>query len=107
MTGLLLAAAISCEVAATLALRVHAAQGRRSWLVAIVAGYAGSFALLGLVLGRGMAVGVAYGIWCAVGIAATAVAGHVLFGDPLTRRMLAGIALTMVGVLLVEIGAGG
>jgi small multidrug resistance pump len=37
-------------------------------------------------------------------VALTAVLGRVLFKDPLTRTMLAGIGLIIVGVLLVELG---
>ena len=53
----------------------------------------------------GLALGVAYGIWAAAGVALTAVASRFLFAEPLTRRMLAGIGLIVVGVLLVELGA--
>jgi small multidrug resistance pump len=53
-----------------------------------------------------MAVGVAYGVWAASGIALTAVIARVAFGEPLTRTMGAGIALVALGVLLVELGAG-
>jgi len=49
-------------------------------------------------------IGVAYGIWAATGVALTAVLGRVLFREPLTRLMLGGIGLIIVGVLLVELG---
>ena len=51
-----------------------------------------------------MPLGVAYGIWSAGGVAVTAIASRLLFGEPLTRTMVVGIALIMTGVLLVEIG---
>ncbi|WP_309147104.1 SMR family transporter [Curtobacterium sp. MCLR17_034] len=57
------------------------------------------------VLRSGMAVGVAYGIWGASGVALTAVLAAVLFGQALTLTMIIGIALIAVGVLLVEIGS--
>ena len=63
----LLTAAILSEVSATLALR--AALDERAWLALVVAGYVSSFVLLTLILRAGVAVGVAYGIWGAVGTA--------------------------------------
>ena len=53
----------------------------------------------------GLALGVAYGIWSAGGVAVTAIASRLLFGEPLTRTMVAGIAFIMAGVLLVELGS--
>lgn len=102
-TWLLLAAAIVSEVAATLSLR--AALDHAAWFAAVVAGYLGAFALLGTVLSRGMPVGVAYGIWAAAGVVLTAVVAAVVFGDPFTALMAAGVALVVVGVLLVETGS--
>ncbi|HEX9499776.1 MAG TPA: SMR family transporter [Mycobacterium sp.] len=99
----LLFAAISVEVAATLSLR--ASQDHSAWLIVVVAGYVGSFLLLTMVLRAGMAVGVAYGIWGALGTAATAVLAAAIFGDPFTWPIAAGIGLIIAGVLLVEFGS--
>jgi small multidrug resistance pump len=99
----LLAGAIFTEVAATLSLR--ASQDHSTWLVLVVAGYVASFFLLTMVLRAGVPVGVAYGIWGALGTAATAVLAAVLFGDPFTWPIAAGIGLIIAGVLLVEFGS--
>ena len=99
----LLFAAISVEVAATLSLR--ASQDHSAWLIVVVAGYVGSFLLLTMVLRAGMPVGVAYGIWGAMGTAATAVLAAAIFGDPFTWPIAAGIGLIIAGVLLVEFGS--
>jgi small multidrug resistance pump len=99
----LLIAAIATEVAATLSLR--ASQDHAAWLVVVVIGYLGAFVLLTLVLRGGMAVGVAYGIWGAMGTASTAVLAAVLFGDAFTWPIAAGIGLIIAGVLLVELGS--
>ena len=98
-----LAGAILSEVSATLALR--AATDRPAWSVLTAVGYTASLVFLAAVLRRGMAIGVAYGVWAASGIALTAVLARVPFGEPLTRTMGAGIALVALGVLLVELGA--
>ncbi len=52
-----------------------------------------------------MALGVAYGIWAASGVALTAILARVIFHEPLTRTMALGILLIAVGVLTVELGA--
>jgi small multidrug resistance pump len=98
-----LAAAIAVEVAATLSLR--ASQDHSAWLVVVVAGYVGSFVLLTMVLRAGMPIGVAYGVWGASGTAATAVLAAVIFGDPFTWPIVAGIGLIIAGVLLIEFGS--
>jgi len=104
MAWLYLAGAILTEVASTLALRV-AAGGRRRWYAVVVTGYLTSFALLALALDAGMGLGVAYGIWTAVGVALTAVLSRLLFDEPLTRVMSFGILLIAAGVILLEAGA--
>ncbi len=104
MAYLFLAGAVVSEVAGTLSLRV-AVGGRRRFYAAVVASYLLAFTLLALTLDAGLGLGVAYGIWAAAGVALTAIASKVLFAEPLTPVMAAGIALIMVGVLLVELGA--
>ncbi|OBB70891.1 MULTISPECIES: multidrug efflux SMR transporter [unclassified Mycobacterium] len=99
----LLAGAIVVEVAATLSLR--ASQDHSAWLLVVVGGYLAAFTFLTLVLRAGVPVGVAYGIWGAVGTAGTAVLAAVLFGDPFTWPIVAGIGLIIAGVLLIELGS--
>ena len=99
----LLAAAIATEVTGTLALRAF--QDQRLWIVVVVAGYTASFAFLSAALRAGMPVGVAYGIWAAVGTALIAVLGSVIFDEPFTAPVIAGIALILAGVLMVELGS--
>ncbi|MDN5895014.1 MAG: SMR family transporter [Nocardioides sp.] len=98
-----LAAAILCEVGATLSLRVAAT--RRGLYVVVTAGYLAAFSLLSLALGEGLGLGVAYGIWAAAGVALTAIASRIIFAEPLTPLMIGGITLIIGGVLLVELGA--
>lgn len=104
MEWVYLALAITAEVTATMSLRVVAG-GRRSWVAGVVLGYVTAFAMLSLGLREGLALGVAYGIWAAAGVAATAVLSRIVFREPLTRLMGAGIALIIGGVLLIELGA--
>ncbi len=105
MTWMFLGAAIVCEVSGTLALRQSEGMRRLRWTVPAVVSYLAAFALLWLTLDAGMAVGVAYGVWAATGVALTALAGRALFGDALTPVMMLGIAAIVVGVLLIELTA--
>lgn len=99
----LLFGAILTEVSGTLSLR--ASQDHAAWLTLVVAGYLASFTLLTMVLRTGMPVGVAYGIWGALGTAVTAVTASAVFGDPFTAPVVLGIGLIIAGVLLVELGS--
>jgi small multidrug resistance pump len=94
--------AICAEVVGTLALRyTHGFMKLLPSLIVIVA-YSLAFYLLSLAL-RNIPVGIAYAIWAGVGTAIVAVAGTVLFGERLTIAAVAGLALIIVGVILLEI----
>lgn len=97
--------AIGLEVMATLSLRAAEGFTHPLWLILVVIGYSGSLWLLSIVLDRGMPVGVAYGIWSAIGVVATAVLGTVLFGELLGPVQIIGVGVIVVGVLLVELGS--
>lgn len=105
MPWLLLACAIAAEVAGTLSLRASDGFTRVWFTVASMAGYAVALVLLGFVLKNGIPVGVAYGIWAALGVALVAVLGRLVFGDALTMPMVGGLVLIIAGVMLVETGA--
>lgn len=100
----LLGGAISVEVAGSLSLK--GALEHPLLYIVVVVGYLAAFTLLTLVLRAGMPVGVAYGIWGALGVALTALLSAVIFGEPLTPLMLAGMGLVIAGVLCVQLSAG-
>jgi small multidrug resistance pump len=100
---LLLTSAILCEVTASLSLK--GALDRPSLYAVVLVGYVASFVLLAFVLRQGMGLGVAYGIWGALGVALTAVMSTLLFDEAFTGLMGIGIALVIAGVLVVELGA--
>lgn len=102
---LYLTGAILTEVFATTSLRMSTT-GRRAWYLGVLGGYGISFSLLSLTLQAGMGLGVAYGIWSAVGVALTALIGRFVFQEAFTAKMAMGIALIIGGVLLIETGAG-
>lgn len=100
---LLLAVAVISEVTATLSLK--GALDHPSLYTVVLAGYGVSFVFLAAVLHQGMALGVAYGIWAALGVASTAVMSALLFDEALTILMGLGIAVIIAGVLTVELGS--
>lgn len=103
MSWLLLGAAILAEVIGTVSLRA-AVGGRRAWYALVVVAYVLAFAQLSGALAAGMPLAVAYGLWAASGIVVTAIASRVLFREPLTPVMFAGMGMIAVGVLLIELG---
>ncbi|MCF8590498.1 multidrug efflux SMR transporter [Gordonia sp. HY285] len=97
---LLLVAAIVAEVIGTLALR--ATIDHRAWIAVVIVGYVAAFTLLGLTLRSGMSISAAYGIWGASGVSLVALLGMIVFGETLSPSALVGIALIVVGVVLIE-----
>lgn len=102
----LLAGAIVCEIVATLSLKAADGFSRLLPSVIVVIGYAAAFALLGFALQRGLDVGVGYAIWSAVGTTAVAILGVLLFRESLSVTAIGGIALIILGVVLIELGSG-
>lgn len=100
---LLLGGAIGTEVTGTLALK--AAIAHPAWYAVVAVGYVASFLFLSAVLRARLPLGVAYGIWGALGVALTAILGAVIFTEPLNVLIFAGIALIIGGVLTVELGS--
>jgi small multidrug resistance pump len=99
-----LAGAIIAEVIATTSLKLSEGFSRPLPSVVVVVGYVVAFLMLSQSLTRGMNLGVAYGVWAAVGIALVAVIGTVLFGESLTWVQVGGIALIIAGVMALEMG---
>lgn len=99
---LILGGAILLEVTATLSLR--GAIDNIWWAAPAVAGYAGAFIALSLLLRRGASIGVVYGIWAAAGVALTAVMASLVFDEAFTFMIGLGIAIVIAGVVLVETG---
>jgi len=104
MSGVWLASAIAVELVGTLSLRASDGMRKRLWLLPMVIAYLLSFFFLSMSLNAGMHVGVAYGIWVAAGIAMVALLARVIWKDPLTKKMLAGIGFIVAGVVLIEMG---
>ncbi|MER6127188.1 multidrug efflux SMR transporter [Streptomyces sp. NPDC001795] len=99
----LLAAAIGAEVVATTAMKYSDGFSRLLPSLVTLLGYIVSFVLLAQVL-KAMSIGTAYAIWSGVGTATVAAIGLVLFGEGLSSMKIAGIALIVGGVVLLNLG---
>ncbi|MGW1891804.1 DMT family transporter [Streptomyces sp. NPDC002004] len=103
MGYVLLAGAIAAEVTATTAMK-YADGFSRLWPTLItVAGYLVAFVLLAQTL-KTIQVGTAYAIWAGVGTAVIAGIGMLFLDEPMTAAKLAGIALVIGGVVLLNLG---
>ena len=97
-----LAGAIALEVISTLTLKTSGGFGRTWSTGFIILGYTGSFALLGLTL-RSFDVGMVYAIWSAVGTAVIVTVGIAAFGEPATATRVGGVALVVIGVVVLNL----
>ena len=89
--------AILTEVVATGALKASHSFTRLGPSLLTVAGYLVAFYCLSLTL-REMPVGVAYAIWCGMGIGLVSLAAGLLFG-----QRLVGMALIIAGVIVINV----
>ena len=102
MGWLFLALAISCEVTGTLALKASDGFSRLWPSVIVVVGYGLIFVFLGLCL-KALPLGTSYAIWAGVGTAAAAIGSLVLFHEKLSLLAIIGIAVIIIGVVLVTL----
>lgn len=104
MTFLLLALAIVSEVTATVSLKISEGFSKLVPSIIVVIGYVAAFWFLSQALKRGMAIGVAYGIWSAIGVVAVATIGALFLDEHITPVQIGGIVLIIAGVLALELG---
>ncbi|MEU0739729.1 multidrug efflux SMR transporter [Streptomyces sp. NPDC006134] len=103
MGYLLLAGAIAAEVAGTTAMKYSEGFSRLWPSLLTLLGYLISFGLLAQTL-KTLSIGTAYAIWSGVGTAAIATIGIVFLGEGMTLAKAAGIALIIVGVVVLNLG---
>ncbi|MET9775752.1 multidrug efflux SMR transporter [Streptomyces sp. NPDC006367] len=103
MGYLLLAGAIAAEVAGTTAMKYSEGFSRLVPSLLTALGYLVSFTLLAQTL-KTLSVGTAYAIWSGVGTAAIATIGVAFMGEGMTATKAAGIALIIIGVVVLNLG---
>ncbi|MGI5399805.1 DMT family transporter [Streptomyces sp. CA-135486] len=99
----LLAAAIAAEVAGTTAMKYSEGFTRLWPSLLTVAGYVLAFSLLAQTL-KTLSVGTAYAIWAGAGTAAIAAIGMLFLGESTSLAKIAGIALVIAGVVVLNMG---
>lgn len=99
---LILAIAIIAEVVATSALKASEGFTRLAPLVVVAIGYAVAFYCLSLTLAT-IPVGIAYGVWSGAGIVLISAIAWLLYGQALDLPAIAGLALIVAGVLVVNL----
>jgi small multidrug resistance pump len=101
MSYLYLAIAIVAEVIGTSALKAAEGFTRPLPSLVVVVGYAAAFYFLSLAL-KVIPVGIAYAIWSGAGVALITLIGWVVFRQRLDAAALAGVALIVAGVVVIQ-----
>lgn len=102
MTYLYLAIAIAAEITATSFLKLSDSFSKPLPTAATVVGYAVSFYFLSLTL-RVLPTGIAYAIWSGVGVVVISLIGWLYMGQALNLPTVIGLALIVVGVVVVNL----
>ena len=102
MTYLYLVIAVAFETIGTAGLQASQQFTKIKPLLLTAVCYTAAFYFLSLVL-RTMPVGLAYAIWSGLGIVLIALIGLVWFGQKLDLPAVAGLALIIAGVLVINI----
>lgn len=105
MPYLYLAIAIVAEVIGTSALKAAEGFTRPLPSLVVIAGYSVAFYFLSLSL-KTIPVGIAYAIWSGVGVALITLIGWIVFKQRLDAPALAGLALIVAGVVVIQMFSG-
>ena len=102
MPWLFLILAVVAETIGTSALKASEGFSRPVPSLVVPVAYGISFWLLAMVL-RSIPVGIAYAIWSGLGVVLIAVIGRIAFGQRLDGPALAGIALILAGIVVMQV----
>lgn len=102
MGFLLLAVSILTEVTGSTMLKLSDGFRKKLPVIGMIVSFLVSFYFLSLTLLH-IPLSLAYAIWSGVGTALTALAGVWFFREQLTRSTVVGIALLLVGVVLLNL----
>lgn len=105
MPFVLLGSAIAFEVTATLAMRASEGFTKLWPSLIVVAGYLVSFVFMAKAL-TSLNVGPVYAIWSALGTIGAFAGGVLLFGEQLRPLTVAGAAIVVIGVIVMNLGGG-
>ena len=103
MQWLFLFLAIIGEVIGTSALKASDGFTKIVPSIKVVAGYAVAFFFLSLTLKDNINIGVVYAIWSGVGVSLISVIGYLYYKQSLDIPALLGIALIIIGVMIINL----
>lgn len=106
MSTIYLGIAIATEIVGTALLKVSDGFSNLWATAATLVAYGLSFYFLSLAL-RTIPIGAAYAIWSAIGIVVISLIGWIAFDQRLSPLALAGIAVVIVGVVMLQLGVQG
>lgn len=101
----LLAIAICSEVIGTLSLKASEGFTRPIPSIIVVVTYGLAFYFLSLTL-KTIPVGIAYAVWSGIGVTLVALIGWLVFGQKLDFAAVAGMALIIAGVVVLNLFSG-
>jgi len=103
MAWTLLSIAIAAEILGTLSLKASDGLSKLWPSLGVLIGYALAFTLMAISLKK-LDVGITYAIWSGVGIIGAAIGGVIFFDQQLSRMTIIGMAIIIVGVVVMNLG---
>jgi small multidrug resistance pump len=100
---LMLLLTIGFEVLGTVSLKLSHGFTKLVPSILVVIGYGLSFYLLSLLLKQNVPIGIIYAIWSGLGTVAIVLIGVWLWGEHLSIPAIIGIALVIIGVILINL----
>ncbi len=101
-TLLILLLAICIEIAATTSLKYTDGFKKPIPTVLVLLGYAAAFYCLSIVV-EVIPVGIAYALWCGLGIIGTSIAAFFLYGQRLNKTTIFGMAMILAGAVVMRL----
>ena len=103
MAWFLLSIAIVAEIAGTLFLKASDGLSKLWPSLGVAVGYVIAFSLMAISLKK-LEVGITYAVWSGVGIMGAAIGGVIFFDQHLSKLNIIGMAIIIVGVVVMNLG---
>lgn len=103
-TFLLLFLAICVEIAATTSLKYTDGFRKIVPTVLALSGYAIAFYCLSIVV-KTIPVGIAYALWCGLGIIGTSIAAFFFYKQKLNKKTIFGMSCILVGTIIMQLAS--
>jgi small multidrug resistance pump len=94
---------IGFEVLGTVSLKLSEGFTKLIPSILVVVGYGLSFYLLSLLLKQNVPIGIIYAVWSGLGTVAIVLIGVWLWGERLSIPAIVGIAMVIIGVVLINL----